>query len=159
VYDSHSYEQDAAAFAAEQGGLSDGSPHVNDHDGRPISVPYQGQPYFVSEYGGIWWNPTRLGEDQLPSEDPNRDVSWGYGQRVGSVAEWHDRFEGLTRVLLDNPDMFGYCYTQLTDVFQEENGIYDFNRNPKFDIDRVRAVQQVPAAYEAHGVTAVAVAR
>jgi beta-glucuronidase len=29
-----------------------------------------------------------------------------------------------------------------------QNGIYDFDRRPKFDIDRVRAVQQVEAAYE-----------
>jgi beta-glucuronidase len=38
--------------------------------------------------------------------------------------------------------MFGYCYTQLTDVFQEENGIFFFNRSPKFDLERLRAIQQ-----------------
>jgi beta-glucuronidase len=44
--------------------------------------------------------------------------------------------------------MFGYCYTQLTDTFQEQNGLYDFDRHPKFDMSRVRAVQTAPAAYE-----------
>lgn len=44
--------------------------------------------------------------------------------------------------------MFGYCYTQLTDVFQERNGIYRFDRSAKLDVDRVRAAQQRPAAYE-----------
>jgi beta-glucuronidase len=139
AYDSHSYEQDPAAFRAEQTG---GRPFVNDQGGTPMSVPYAGQPYFVSEYGGIWWNPSR------PTDDPDRETSWGYGQRVTSIEAWYERFAGLTNVLLANPDMFGYCYTQLTDVFQEQNGIYDFDRRPKFDIDRVRAVQQVPAAYE-----------
>ncbi|MGH3378730.1 MAG: glycoside hydrolase family 2 protein [Actinoallomurus sp.] len=148
VYDSHSYEQDPEAFAAQQAGLAEGRPYVNDDAGLPISVPYGGQPYFVSEFGGIWWNPDRLSDEQALAEDRDRDTSWGYGQRVDSLDAWYRRFTGLTEVLLRNPDMFGYCYTQLTDVFQEENGIYDFHRNPKFDLDHVRAVQSAPAAYE-----------
>ena len=39
-------------------------------------------------------------------------------------------------------------YTQLTDVFQEKNGIYAFDRRPKFDVDRLREVQSQRAAYE-----------
>jgi beta-glucuronidase len=148
VYDSHSYEQDPAAFGREQAGLADGRPFVNVEDDAVISLGYAGQPFFVSEYGGIWWNPQRLREEQASSDDPNRDTSWGYGQRVDSLEAWHERYEGLTRVLLGNENMFGYCYTQLTDTFQEENGLYDFDRNPKFDISRIRAVQLSPAAYE-----------
>ena len=45
--------------------------------------------------------------------------------------------------------MFGYCYTQLTDVFQEENGIYRFDRSEKLDVARVREVQVQVAAVEA----------
>ncbi|MFD4692167.1 glycoside hydrolase family 2 protein [Streptomyces sp. NPDC058463] len=148
VYDSHSYEQDPDAFRREQSGLRDGRPFLNELDGAAMSYPYAGQPFFVSEYGGIWWNPRRLGEDQESADDPGRADSWGYGQRVGSVEAWHERFEGLTRVLLEDPDMFGYCYTQLTDTFQEENGLYDFDRKPKFDIARIRTVQTAEAAYE-----------
>lgn len=51
-------------------------------------------------------------------------------------------------MLLDNPEMFGYCYTQLTDVFQEQNGIYRFDRTEKFDLSRIRAAQIRPAAIE-----------
>lgn len=148
VYDSHSYEQDPAAFAEQQAGLSEGRPHVNLWGDKQMSVAYAGQPYFVSEYGGIWWNPVLLDGTQKDAADPTRDESWGYGDRVGSVEEWFDRFRGLTDVLLDNPDMFGYCYTQLTDTFQEENGLYAFDRTPKFDIARVREIQQRVAAYE-----------
>nr|WP_211228667.1 glycoside hydrolase family 2 TIM barrel-domain containing protein [Glycomyces tenuis] len=145
VYDSHSYEQDPAKFAIEQGGLAAGEPFVNTLNGHAMSLPYAGQPYFVSECGGIWWNAALA--DTL-SDDPDRDQSWGYGDRVRSVEEWHERFAGLTNVLLGDPDMFGYCYTQLTDVFQEENGVYDFQRRPKFDIARIRDVQTATAAYE-----------
>lgn len=65
-----------------------------------------------------------------------------------SEEDFYDRFEGLTNVLLDDPNMFGYCYTQLTDVFQEKNGIYGFDRSRKFDVERLRRVQQRAAAYE-----------
>ena len=154
VYDSHSYEQKPERFSAQQAGLRNGRPYTNDQGGIPISYPYAGQPYFVSEYGGIWWNGARLAEEQQSADDPNRDESWGYGQRVDSLEAWHERYEGLTSVLLDDPGMFGYCYTQLTDTFQEENGLYDFDRRPKFDIERIRAVQIAPAAYELAAVAA-----
>ena len=67
---------------------------------------------------------------------------------MADAEEFHARFDGLTGVLLDDPDMFGYCYTQLTDVFQEENGIYRFDRTEKLDVTRIRAAQLRPAAYE-----------
>ena len=141
VWDSHSYEQDPARFREEQAGLAEGRPHANLEDGRVISQPYAGQPYFVSEFGGIWWN------EELAQQDDGSD-SWGYGQRVRDLAEFHERFAGLVAVLRDDANMFGYCYTQLTDTFQEQNGLYGFDREPKFDMSVIRAVQSAPAAYE-----------
>jgi hypothetical protein len=44
--------------------------------------------------------------------------------------------------------MFGYCYTQLTDLMQERNGIYRFDRSTKLDVEAVRRAQLRPAAYE-----------
>jgi hypothetical protein len=44
--------------------------------------------------------------------------------------------------------MFGYFYTQLTDVFQEQNGIYTFDRQAKFDLARLRQIQGRTAAIE-----------
>jgi hypothetical protein len=142
VYDCHDYEQDPARFAANHAGLSEGRPYLNTWQGRPMSLPYRGQPFFVSEFGGARWNP-----DRLP--DQHRDESWGYGAQPRSAEEFHVRFDGLCRTLLDNPHMFGYCYTQLTDVYQEENGVLTFDRRPKFDLARLRATQCRPAAVEA----------
>ncbi len=144
VYDSHDYEQNPKKFKIKQAGLATGDPFVNpdpDASGKRkelFSLPYNGQPYFVSEFGGIWWNP-----DAKPGED-----SWGYGERCKTLEEYYTRFEGLCAVLLDDPNMFGYCYTQLTDVFQEQNGIYRFNRKTKFDLKRIREAQTRPAAIE-----------
>jgi len=44
--------------------------------------------------------------------------------------------------------MCGYCYTQLTDVFQEKNGIYAFDRREKFDAKRLKEAQSRIAAIE-----------
>ena len=65
-----------------------------------------------------------------------------------SLDAFHARFKGLCDILLDDPEMFGYCYTQLTDVWPEENGIYTFDRQPKFDNALLRAVQLRKAACE-----------
>lgn len=138
VYDSHNYEQDPVRFAALMAPLAQGKPYLNTRNGQPISIPYRGQPYFCSEFGGTWWNPdAREGE-----------ASWGYGDRPRTLDEFYARFEALCGALLDNPLMFGYCYTQLTDVFQEQNGIYRFDRRPKFDLARLRAIQGRKAAIE-----------
>jgi hypothetical protein len=144
VYDSHDYDQNPDTFRRRHAGLAEGRPFVNTGSGPNgktdivWSLPYRGQPYFVSEFGGIWWNP-----DARPG-----DASWGYGERVKNIEEFYERFEKLFAVLLDNPNMFGYCYTQLTDVFQEQNGVYFFDRRAKFDMDRIRRAQQRAAAIE-----------
>ncbi len=149
VYDSHDYTQDPDTFAANHAGLAEDKPYTNDltqwvpalpHFMRATqwSLPYAGQPYFVSEFGGIWWNPNvKEGED-----------SWGYGERPRTIEEFYDRFERLCAILLDDPNMFGYCYTQLTDIYQEQNGIYTYTRGVKFDMERIRKAQQRKAAIE-----------
>jgi len=135
VYDCHDYEQDPEALRRRQAGLAQGEPYSNN---PAWSIAYRGQPFFVSEFGGIWWNP----------EPEEGEDSWGYGQRPASIEEFYRRFDGLCGVLLDNPDMFGYCYTQLTDVFQEQNGVFFFDRRDKFDLARLRQAQTRPAAIE-----------
>ena len=150
IYDSHSYEQNPEQFRIEQQGLSDGKPFVNRNpQGEEYSVPYAGQPYFVSEFGGIWWNETEARQAAAEAGlGSDVSTSWGYGERVSNEDEFYARFDGLCGVLLDNPDMFGYCYTQLTDVFQEMNGIFTFDRRSKFDLERIRASQVRTAAIE-----------
>jgi hypothetical protein len=144
VWDAHLYEQDPARFAELVSGLAEGRPFANPGDGTTWSLPYTGQPYFISEFGGIWWDP----EAAAQARGDDQYESWGYGPRVASEADFHDRFAGLTGVLLADPQMFGYCYTQLTDVFQERNGIYRFDRSEKLDVGAVRAAQLRPPAYE-----------
>jgi len=134
IYDAHDYAQDPSIFADHHSGLEANHPYQSDHPGIE-SIPSRGQPFFVSEFGGAWWNP----------DDPD---GWGYGERPGDLEEFHERFASLCRTLLENRNVFGYCYTQLTDVFQEQNGIVLFDRKPKFDLKRLRDAQKARAAIE-----------
>ena len=55
-------------------------------------------------------------------------------------ADFLRRFEAITQAFKHMPDFRGYCYTQLTDVFQEVNGLLDMHRNPKVSIDKIREI-------------------
>jgi hypothetical protein len=80
--------------------------------------------------------------------DRDTGAGWGYDGAGLSADDFFARYRGLTDVLLDNPNMFGFCYTQLTGIEQEQNGIYFYDRAPKYEVARLRAINQRPAAYE-----------
>ena len=91
---------------------------------------WDGQPYIVDEYGGVRFIPE--------GREPFSKVSWGYNKDQLSQAETEQRITDLTRTLTDNPRVAGYCYTQLTDIEQEQNGIYNYDRTAKFDESAIR---------------------
>lgn len=131
IYDVHDYNQDPASFKADYDKLmTDGSLHDVFSDRQT----YRGEAAFVSEYGGIAWN--------------NNGNGWGYGNTPKTIEEFYERFKGLSDTLLDNNEMFGLCYTQLTDVEQEQNGLYTYDRKPKFDTERLYKVLRRKAAIE-----------
>lgn len=135
IYDSHNYEQNPADFKAAFETYKDGKDvwkNFPDNDAK-----YSGQPYFVSEYGGIWWNPGQQDEK-----------AWGYGNRPKTEKEFIERYKGLTEILLFDKNMFGFCYTQLTDVEQEVNGLYTYSRKPKFSPKLIKEINIQKAAIE-----------
>ena len=79
---------------------------------------YNGKPIIMSEYGGI---------------AINSDKGWGYGKQVKDEEEFIERFSKLTQVIQSVPSISGYCFTQLTDVQQEINGLMDEERNYKIE--------------------------
>ena len=144
IYTVHDYEQDPAKLRATYAPVS-----PSDCENTPIrfpdlSAPYQGQPYIVDEYGGTWWDANAPETEQ----DPDRKGSWGYGKRPTDIEEVYDRIEKLTAVLVNHPNIAGYCYTQLTDIEQEQNGIYTYDRRAKFDSERLKKSFGAPAAIE-----------
>lgn len=134
IFDIHDYDQNPETFKARYEPMkADGEVFVT----FPDRQKYEGQPYFISEYGGIWWNPEQKDEK-----------SWGYGDRPKSEEEFIERYRGLTDTLLDHPKMFGFCYTQLYDVEQEVNGLYTYDRKAKFDPAVIRRINSRKAAIE-----------
>ena len=66
-----------------------------------------------------------------------------------SYEEFFTRYKALTDALLDNPRLLGFCYTQLYDIEQEQNGIYTYeDREPKVDVSRIREINSRKAAIE-----------
>ncbi|MCF0196406.1 MAG: beta-glucuronidase [Bacteroidaceae bacterium] len=92
-------------------------------------------PYLLDEFGGIKWV---KGQD---TQTGNSNASWGYGEPPHSLEEFYARLEGQVDALMDIAEnVWGYCYTQLTDVEQEQNGIYFYDRGAKFDMKRIHAI-------------------
>ncbi|MBE6602012.1 MAG: beta-galactosidase [Ruminococcaceae bacterium] len=133
IFDLHDYIQDPEKFAEVYNYDNPADAikhfHATHKTFGKLAYTYRGEPVFVSEYGGIKW-------------DVNSGLSnaWGYGNAPQTVEEFHERYKGLTDVLLDTPYLFGFCYTQLYDVEQETNGLYTYDRVPKFDMERIKAV-------------------
>jgi hypothetical protein len=137
IFDIHDYEQDPAVFAKKFEGM-EGDKIYNPHD---INGSFDKNiPYFVSEYGGTWWNAEEAAK--------NASAGWGYGSRCKTLEEAYARIEGLTGALLQNKRISAFCYTQLTDVEQEQNGIFKYDRSPKFDASRLKAIFGGKAAIE-----------
>ena len=130
IYDTHDYEQNPEIYKER---YAPTAPIIYDQfKGRQHYK--EGLPVFVSEYGGIGWNPDGKG--------------WGYGTGPKTEEEFIARYKGLTDALLDNPNHMGFCYTQLTDVEQEINGLYYYDRRPKFDPEIIHAITSRKAAIE-----------
>ena len=139
IFDVHDYEQNPEVFKANydklytEGKLHDRFAH------RQI---WRGEPVFISEYGGI-------GFKLETNDNADRKTSWSYGESTKSYEEFYARYKGLTDAILDNPKMFGLCYTQLTDVEQEVNGLFTFvDRAPKFDMEIIKSITARKAAVE-----------
>lgn len=86
---------------------------------------YTGEPILMTEYGGI----------KLEGY-----AGWGYDGVAQNAEEYIDKIERLTLAITSNIEICGFCYTQLTDVMQEVNGLLDENRNPKADIKEISSV-------------------
>lgn len=137
IWTVHNYEQDPVKLTEILTPGADGRMFSNDNY---RCASYSGQPYLLDEFGGIRWIPTE--------KDKNSEKSWGYGNAPRTVEEYYTRLGGLVDAILSRPNVWGYCFTQLTDVEQEQNGIYLYNRSPKFDMSRIKAIFSKNPAFQ-----------
>ena len=126
IWSFHNYEQDAEQLQENLTLKGDGTVPTFDVENE---AEYSGQPYYLDEYGGIKWVIEQFAEN-----------TWGYGQGPKTLEEFYSRLEALTDVILDMEYINGYTYTQLTDVEQEQNGIFNYDRTAKFDAGKLKAI-------------------
>ena len=142
IYDLHDYEQVPQVFADHFSRMKVGDRLYDEKDNRQR---YDWKtPLFMSEYGGTFWK---------ADENARRkqDTAWKRWKDPESEQEVIDRYVGLTTVLLKCPHFCGFCYTQLTDVEQEANGLFTYDRGQKFSpesLQRIRVANLQRAAIE-----------
>ncbi len=89
---------------------------------------YDNQPFFISEYGGV----------AFETDTAKEFNTWGYGERITDLKEVLSKISDLTNAFADNEYITGICYTQLSDVEQEINGLLDHNHEYKFDVEDIK---------------------
>ena len=134
VFDFHSYAEDAQLKA-----------YLEDLDKKDIlEIPLlycdgeelhyvEGSPVIISESGGICFT-QKEGAQQVKTVNEGAvesEESWGYGKGESDADVFLDRYERLTDAIFECRKLSGFCYTQLYDVEQEENGLYRYDRSDK----------------------------
>ncbi len=95
--------------------------------GRALTVgdlKHTGQPVMLTEFGGLTY-----------SAEPSR-ATFGY-RRCATVSDLEERYTDLLKVVKCIPLFAGFCYTQLTDTYQEANGLLYADRTPKIPIQAI----------------------
>lgn len=85
---------------------------------------YEGQPIIMTEFGGTHYA---------------QDEGWGYGASVHTDEEFLARFASLIKAV-EKMHISGYCYTQITDVEQETNGLLTADRKPKVPVEEIHKI-------------------
>jgi beta-galactosidase/beta-glucuronidase len=90
-----------------------------------------GQPWVLSEFGGIAYAPLSNGHED-----------WGH-DRSETVDELQARYEHLLAIVRNLP-FAGFCYTQFADTYQEKNGLLMDDRTPKFPLATIALATRGP---------------
>lgn len=99
------------------------------------------QPIMLTEFGGI-----ALGGGE--------ETSWGYS-RSATANQFLERYTALLETVRKLPALAGFCYTQLTDTYQEVNGLLYADRTPKAPLDAIaQATSGSMPDYDSQVVTA-----
>ena len=102
-------------------------------DGRILTLdgyPHKDQPIMLTEFGGIAY---------LKSPIADIHNSWGYSS-VGSDEAFLALYKGLMDVITSSPLISGFCHTQISDTFQEVNGLLCSDRTPKIPLEEIAAI-------------------
>ena len=91
---------------------------------------YNGEPIMLTEFGGIAYS-------------KDKDKGWGYGNSVKGEKEYIEKLTNLLKAIKDIKEFRGYCLTQLSDVEIEVNGLVNFNRDLKVNIEDIKKLNDM----------------
>lgn len=103
---------------------------------RPIyakGYEYQGEPILLTEFGGISYEVNGQG--------------WGY-TAVNDSNILLSEYKRIINDINDSEVLAGFCYTQLTDVEQEINGLLTYDRKPKLPVEKIKEVNDLIQKYK-----------
>jgi beta-galactosidase/beta-glucuronidase len=128
----HDYARTGDELAKKYAHLSDDPGRIprNGRDALARGATYHGAPFLMTEFGGVAF---RIGEQRAANE-------WGYSGVEPTRDRFLSRLSGLVQALRGNDVWAGYCYTQLTDVEQEINGLMTYDRKPKVEPEEYRKI-------------------
>ena len=86
---------------------------------------YEGQPILIDEFCGIGFNVDEIKD------------GWGYGDQVKNNEQFLNRYNELVKLATNCKNNAGWCMTQISDVYQEVNGLLTFDRRSKFDLKEI----------------------
>jgi beta-galactosidase/beta-glucuronidase len=128
----HDYARTGEELAAKYAHLAAEPSRIprNHKEAVVRGAKYNGAPFLLTEFGGVAF---RVTEQKAANE-------WGYSGVEKTRESYVARLAGLVKALADNPAWAGYCYTQLTDVEQEINGLMTYDRKPKIEPDEYKKI-------------------
>lgn len=85
---------------------------------------YRGQPIVLSEIGGFLTLPRDIPEDK-------RDLLYQFYSSFNDPEQFLEMYRDLMDGISSLKFLAGFCYTQLTDIEQEINGLLTYDRRPK----------------------------
>lgn len=133
----HDYTRDYDQLVANHTFKPGVEPYRNEPK-KGYLAKYNGQPYMVDEFGGLPW-----------IKESERSSSWGYGSNIDKIEDFYNILEKEIDALKACKHVVGFCYTQLTDVEQEKNGVYFYDRSTKFDMNRIKKIfEKIPSYIE-----------
>ena len=139
IFDLHDYEQDHEIFKSRFDKAANEGILQNKYSDRQT---WQGEPLFISEFGGIGYQMEHNGRSN------HRKTPWCH-RNVWSPEEFYEAYQNWVYPMLDNPKIIGFCYTQLTDIEQEQNGFFHYeSRAPKVDMKPLAAINKKKAIIE-----------
>ena len=137
IWSVHDYTREYDRLVANHTFKQGVEPYRNMRD-KDWLAKYEGQPYMLDEFGGLGWIPKA-----------ERANSWGYGAQIETEDDFFQILEKEVDAIIACKHITGFCYTQITDVEQEKNGVYYYDRRPKFDTEKWRRIfEKIPSVIE-----------